>query len=241
MSNLEQLLELSRQSMGIIPVLALLLLVVLAVSVERFIFFARCLPSGKQIDQALLRADHRSDAALQEIAQRYRNTVFGPTLHAAVESRALASGEAMDRYIDEAIVRTMPELDRALWLLGAAITLGPLIGLLGTIIGITESFNVLGTAGSSSGAVTNGIGHSLLATGCGLLVAIAGVAANSYFSKRVRLALLELDLIKLVFIKQHCLLEESIVVRQAGESPVAGQGNPVIKRAAEVVYAGAAS
>ncbi|MEV8995904.1 hypothetical protein AB0037_26535, partial [Klebsiella pneumoniae] len=68
-----------------------------------------------------------------------------------------------------------------------------------------------------------------------------GVAANSYFSKRVRLALLELDLIKLVFIKQHCLLEESIVVRQAGESPAAGQGKPVIKRAAEVVYAGAAS
>ncbi|NQE47330.1 MotA/TolQ/ExbB proton channel family protein [Herbaspirillum rubrisubalbicans] len=241
MSNLEQLLELSRQSMGIIPILALLLLVVLAVSVERFIFFARCLPSGKRIDEALTQADHQNTAALQDIAQRYRSTIFGPTLQASVESRALASGEAMERYIDESIVRTMPELDRSLWLLGAAITLGPLIGLLGTIIGITESFNVLGTAGSSSGAVTNGIGHSLLATGCGLLVAIAGVAANSYFAKRVRLALLELDLIKLVFIKQHCLHEESISVRHTADVQGAGQGKGVIKRVADVVYAGAAS
>ena len=94
---------------------------------------------------------------------------------------------------------------------------------------------------SSSGAVTNGIGHSLLATGCGLLVAIAGVAANSYFSKRVRLALLELDLIKLVFIKQHCLLEESIVLRHNAEAHPAGQGKATPKRTAEVVYAGAAS
>jgi biopolymer transport protein ExbB len=241
MSNLEQLLELSRQSMGIIPLLALLLLVVLAVSVERFIFFARCLPSGKRIDQALVRADHRSDVALQEIAENYRSTIFGPTLQASVESRTLASGEAMERYVDEAIVRTMPELDRSLWLLGAAITLGPLIGLLGTIIGITESFNVLGTAGSSSGAVTNGIGHSLLATGCGLLVAIAGVAANSYFSKRVRLALLELDLIKLVFIKQRYLHEEAIAARHAAEAQGTGQGKAGIKRVAEVAYAGAAS
>lgn len=241
MSNLEQLLELSRQSMGIIPILALLLLVVLAVAVERVIFFARCLPSGKQIDLALQRTDHRSDAALQEIAQRYRATVFGPTLQASVESRGLASADAMERYIDESIVRTMPELDRSLWLLGAAITLGPLIGLLGTIIGITESFNVLGSAGSSSGAVTNGIGHSLLATGCGLLVAIAGVAANSYLSKRVRLALLELDLIKLVFIKQRCQHDEAIAIRHAADQQPIVHGKPAVKRVAEAAYAGAAS
>ncbi len=241
MSNLEQLLDLSRQSMGIIPVLALLLLVVLAVAVERCLFFAKCLPSGKKIDLALTQADHRSEAQLQDIAQTYRATVFGPTLQAAVQSRGLASGEAMDHYIDESIVRTMPELDKYLWLLGAAITLGPLIGLLGTIIGITESFNVLGTAGGGAGEVTNGIGHSLLATGCGLLVAIAGVAANSYCAKRVRLALLELDLIKLIFIKQHYLHEQAgehrhVAPAQPETAPRAG-----IKRVTDMAYAGAAS
>lgn len=195
MNTFQQFLDLSLQSMGIIPTLAAMLLVVLAVSIERLAFFARIVPSGAALDRELSAIDHREQDAVRELANRYRETVFGATLQAAVDARHLEPNE-MDRYIDEAIVRTLPQLDRSLWALDAAITLGPLIGLLGTIIGITESFNVLGANSSNVGAVTGGIGHALLATGCGLAVAIVGVAANSYFGKRVRLAMLRLDLVK---------------------------------------------
>ncbi|WP_042301127.1 MotA/TolQ/ExbB proton channel family protein [Paraburkholderia kururiensis] len=208
MNTFHQLLDLSLQSMGIIPILAAMLLVVLAVSIERFAFFARIVPSGEALDRELSAIDHREQEAVRALANRYRDTVFGTTLQAAVDARHLEP-DAMDRYIDEAIVRTLPQLDRALWMLDAAITLGPLIGLLGTIIGITESFNVLGTSASNVGAVTGGIGHALFATGCGLAVAIVGVAFNGYFGKRVRLAVLRLDLVKHTCINRLWLEQRS--------------------------------
>ena len=159
MNAYQQFIDLSLQSMGIIPLLALILLVVLVVAIERAVFFARIVPSGAALDRELSATDHRQEEALRAIAQRHQATVFGGTLQAAVEARHL-DPEAMDRYIDEAIVRTLPKLDRALWLLDAAVTLGPLIGLLGTIIGITESFNVLGASGPNAGAVLRpGRGH----------------------------------------------------------------------------------
>ncbi|HWW07316.1 MotA/TolQ/ExbB proton channel family protein [Collimonas sp.] len=207
MPYFQQFIDLSIQSMGIIPILTVLLFVVLAVAIERSIFFSFNLPSGEKLDGELCAVDHRREDAVREIADSYGSTIFGATLQAAVESRTLETPEAMDRYIDESIVRTLPLLDKYLWLLGSAVTLGPLIGLLGTIIGITESFNVLGTAGPSGSAVTSGIGHALIATGCGLLVAIAGVAANSYFAKRVRLTILQLDLIKLLCVKRWHLYD----------------------------------
>ncbi|WP_439894264.1 MotA/TolQ/ExbB proton channel family protein (plasmid) [Ralstonia sp. 25C] len=219
MNTYQQFIDLSLQSMGIIPLLALMLLVVLAVTIERAAFFARIVPSGHALDRELAGVDHNQAEALRAIATRYETTVFGGTLRAAIDARHLEP-EAMDRYVDEAIVRTLPQLDRSLWLLDAAVTLGPLIGLLGTIIGITESFNVLGTSGPNVGAVTGGIGHALIATGCGLAVAIVGVAANSYFSKRVRLATLQLDLVKLTCVKRLHLVEGQPTTHAAAQTSV---------------------
>lgn len=205
MNIVQEVIELSSQSVGIIPLLALILLIVLAVAIERAAFFARIVPSGTSLDRELSSIDHRDEKGLRAIAGHYKGTVFGGTLQAAVDARHLSPDE-MDRYVDEAVVRALPHLDRCLWLLDAAVTLGPLIGLLGTIIGITESFNVLGAAGPSAGAVTGGIGHALIATGCGLVVAIVGVTAAAYFGKRVRLATLQLDLIKLTCVKRLHLM-----------------------------------
>lgn len=231
MNAYQQFIDLSLQSMGIIPLLALILFVVLVVAIERAVFFARIVPSGAALDRELSAADHRQEDAVRAIARRHRATVFGGPLQAAVEARHL-DPEAMDRYIDEAIVRTLPRLDRTLWLLDAAVTLGPLIGLLGTIIGITESFNVLGASGPSAGAVTGGIGHALIATGFGLAVAIIGVAVNSYFGKRVRLAILQLDLVKLACIKRLHLLSSTSATPADSTSQRVATLQPQAERAA---------
>lgn len=217
MNVVQQFIELGSQSVGIIPLLALILLVVLAVAIERAAFFARIVPSGTSLDRELSTIDHRDEQALRAIAARYRSTVFGGTLQAAVDARHLEPDE-MDRYVDEAVVRALPQLDRCLWLLDAAVTLGPLVGLLGTIIGITESFNVLGAAGPNAGAVTGGIGHALIATGCGLVVAIVGVTAAAYFGKRVRLATLQLDLIKLACVKRLHLMNHHTGTTQSAHA-----------------------
>lgn len=206
MNSIYRFAQLSEQSLGIIPILAVMLMVVLAVAIERTVFFMRAAPSARLLERTLPTVDLRQEGLLRQLAARFRTTIFGDTLRAIAEAPDLDADD-MDRYVDEAIVRTLPTLDKYLWLLDAAVTLGPLIGLLGTIIGITESFNVLSAAGPNVQAVTGGVGHALIATGCGLAVAIVGVAANSFFTKRVRQCTLQLDLLKLTCVKRICLAD----------------------------------
>ncbi len=74
-------------------------------------------------------------------------------------------------------------------------TLGPLLGLLGTVVGIIQSFDALGgRVGPARGeALAHGISLALVATAFGLAVAIVSVAFYYYFLNRVDVLVRELD------------------------------------------------
>lgn len=87
------------------------------------------------------------------------------------------------------------ELKRNLRVLSAMSTLGPLIGLLGTVVGIIQSFDALGgRVGPARGeALAHGISLALVATAFGLAIAIVSVAFYYYFLNRVDVLVRELD------------------------------------------------
>ena len=79
------------------------------------------------------------------------------------------------------------------------------MGLLGTIIGMVHAFGILGGSGPAGGAaqmVTGGIAEALVATGVGLLIAIIAVSFLNYFNKRTRLALHQMELLKVMMINR---------------------------------------
>jgi biopolymer transport protein ExbB len=72
-----------------------------------------------------------------------------------------------------------------LWILDTIVTAAPLLGLLGTIFGIMETFNALAAGGvSDSGAVSRGIGTALIATAIGIATALLGLLGNNVLSRR---------------------------------------------------------
>jgi biopolymer transport protein ExbB len=88
------------------------------------------------------------------------------------------------------------ELERAgrfLVVMDTLVTLAPLLGLLGTVTGLMRAFLNVGSAELSVVAVTGGIGEALIATACGLGIAIFSLVPFNYFSKRVTRLQFELE------------------------------------------------
>ena len=92
------------------------------------------------------------------------------------------------------------KLQKNIWVLDVSVTLGPLLGLLGTIIGMVHAFDILGTSGSGMSAsqmVSGGIAEALIATGFGLLIAILAVIFLSVFNKLSQTIVERLEMIRL--------------------------------------------
>jgi biopolymer transport protein ExbB len=75
-------------------------------------------------------------------------------------------------------------LGRGLWFLETTVTAAPLLGLLGTIVGMMQSFGLIGASGLvDPTAVTAGVAEALIATALGLFVALLALFAFNYFSR----------------------------------------------------------
>lgn len=88
------------------------------------------------------------------------------------------------------------ELKRAgrfLNVMDTLVTLAPLLGLLGTVTGLMRAFLNIGGAELSVVAVTGGIGEALIATACGLGIAIFSLIPFNYFSGKVAQLQFELE------------------------------------------------
>ncbi len=82
---------------------------------------------------------------------------------------------------------------RFLGIMDTIITLAPLLGLLGTVTGIMGAFNAVGQNGLDPDAVSSGIGEALIATACGLTIAMCTLIPYNFFTSKVERLKFELE------------------------------------------------
>ena len=101
--------------------------------------------------------------------------------------------------VEQAIIdggeRQVSQLRKHLRVLNGASTVAPLLGLLGTVVGMIQSFNTIATqaAMGKSEALAAGIGLALLTTAVGLMIAIPAMIMYMYLAGRVDALVIEMD------------------------------------------------
>jgi biopolymer transport protein ExbB len=94
---------------------------------------------------------------------------------------------------EEALVQ-LPYLQKRLVVLDTIVTIAPLLGLLGTVIGMISSFHILSVSGTEHPTgITSGIAEALIATATGLVIAIFSLVGFNWCQEKVKTILAEMD------------------------------------------------
>lgn len=159
------------------------------------------------------------DGGLLVQAEEYCERRPGPLTNivaAALEARR-ESAEGIRQVVEDQGRQEVPRLQKYLGVLGTVASVSPLLGLLGTVLGMIEVFRVVSTQGiGQAQSLAGGISQAMITTASGLTIAIPALVAYNVFSDKANALILEMERLALTFIKQ--------IVRQrarvADEQPV---------------------
>lgn len=103
-----------------------------------------------------------------------------------------------DKVLDETLFCHYQDVKKGRTLILSIVTIAPLVGLLGTVSGMIETFSSLGDMSlfAQSGGIAGGISQALLTTQMGLCVAVPGVVVGRLLDRRQRAIEEELDQLK---------------------------------------------
>ena len=122
-----------------------------------------------------------------------QNSPLGRILAAGVANRH-RTRDIIKESIEDAGRHVVHELDRFLNMLGTIAAVSPLLGLLGTVVGIISAFNAITSQGvGDPRALSGGIGQALIATAAGLCVAIPSLMGYRYLRGKVERLVVEME------------------------------------------------
>lgn len=111
--------------------------------------------------------------------------------------------DAVEKAIETAGQHEAAVMKQNLMLLGFLANIAPMLGLLGTVLGLTRSFDAIASFGMAGnpGFVAAGVSEALITTVFGLLVGIPTLAAYYYFKRKVEVRVLEMEEVSLALIE----------------------------------------
>jgi len=139
-----------------------------------------------------LQALRREGVSVNTIRALAENSPLGRILAAGIRN-SNSNREVMKEALEEAGRAVAHDLGRYLNTLGTIASIAPLLGLLGTVIGMVEIFGSQAPTGGSPAVLAHGISVALYNTAFGLIVAIPSMIAYRFFRGKVDALLVEME------------------------------------------------
>ncbi|MBD3671147.1 MAG: MotA/TolQ/ExbB proton channel family protein [Gammaproteobacteria bacterium] len=167
--------------------------VAVAIIAERFWTLRRKRIFPKGLVSAIIKLQRQGELNGEQIEGIRNSSVLGRVLAAGLTNME-HSREIMKESIEETGRQAILELERFLNALGTIASITPLLGLLGTVIGMIKVFSVITTQGvGDPGVLAGGISEALVTTAAGLAVAIPSLMFYRYFRAHVDELALEME------------------------------------------------
>lgn len=166
---------------------------VAVITVERYISLrtARVLPPN--LLGRVWRWLQDEEVTVERMRELRDSSPLGRILSAGL-SNSNHGREVMKDSIEEAANQVIHELERYVSILGTIAAIAPLIGLLGTVVGMIKVFTAIMLEGTgNAGVLAGGISEALITTAAGLTVAIPALVFHRYFERRIDSLVIDME------------------------------------------------
>lgn len=204
------------------PVMAPILLlgvVSLSIFATRWIAVGRVRRAGPEDVQIILAALQAQDRTR---ATAHASSITGPVgdmLHAAID-HCRERKEYIEEVMYEKMLAAKPRLEKLLPFLALSAAAAPLLGLLGTVTGMINTFNMITVFGAGDPqTLAGGISEALITTEYGLIVAIPSLLLHAVLSRRVKGVLASMEQTAVAFINGLPAQSEETLFLRKGNQP----------------------
>ena len=177
----------------VMPLIVACSVVALSISIERYIALDRSKVAPPHLLATVWRDLKQGELNAQKIAQLRSNSPLGAILAAGIANRGQGR-DVMKESISEAASHVVHDLEKYLNSLGTVAAIAPLLGLLGTVVGMIDVFTQITTVGTgNANALAGGISEALLTTAAGLIVAIPALVMHRYYTGLIDTIVVDLE------------------------------------------------
>ena len=174
------------------PLLACSVLII-TISIERLWFLQIRLVSPNGLTNQIVNLFNKDLINIKQAEEIAQLSSLGFLLVSCIKYKDLPR-ENLESKIEEKAVEVKYLLERNLNMLGTIATISPLLGLLGTVIGMITAFTGLTeTSGANPDLLAAGISQALITTAFGLLIAVPGLVLHKYFEQKIKYLLINLQ------------------------------------------------
>jgi biopolymer transport protein ExbB len=189
------MLELFLSGGIVMPFILLCSVVAFIIIIERFIYFKKIrVDENKMISRLKVTLEKRHYDEALSICENNPSPITN-LMKAGIEHRKYDQRTVKEAILDAANLE-IPKLERFLSALGTIASIAPLLGLLGTVLGNIEAFQILGNfteAIGEPGKLANGISEALITTAAGLIVSIPALIFYNFLVNKVNHIILRLE------------------------------------------------